>query len=140
MVHSGLKASIPTEQDDAMTRHTPGPWSVPHFAEPSTGCECEYVLTDGYMGAVCTVHASGEGGCIETGDNPRFAEAVANAHLIAAAPDLLEALNELLFEDSDKSDMDRIVTRLRARAAIAKATGAASAPAMGTERSGVNQA
>lgn len=40
-----------------------------------------------------------------------------------AAPDLLAALEELLYEDSGKSDTDRIVTRLRGRAAVAKAGG-----------------
>lgn len=47
----------------------------------------------------------------------------ANARLIAAAPDLAEALEELLFEDSDKSEVDRVVTRVKARAALAKAHG-----------------
>jgi hypothetical protein len=74
-------------------RHTPGPWSLPHFAEPDVNCECGYVLTDNLMGAVCTVHASGKGNdWTRHGDNPKFAEAVANARLIAAAPDLLAAL------------------------------------------------
>lgn len=77
---------------EALPAHTPGPWSVPHFAKPDVGCECGYVLSGGYAGAVCTVHASGEGYWLDTGDNPKFAEACANALLIAAAPDLLEAL------------------------------------------------
>ena len=62
-----------------------GPWSVPHFARPDVDCMCGYVLTDGYCGAVCTVHASGEGNFLKTGDNPKFEEACANAHLIAEA-------------------------------------------------------
>jgi hypothetical protein len=70
-------------------KHTAGPWSVPHFAEPDVNCECGYVLTDQYMGAVCTVHVSGEGNDWQShGDNPRFAEACANARLIAASPTL----------------------------------------------------
>ncbi len=76
--------------------HTPGPWSVPHFAEPAVNCHCGYVLVDGYMGAICTVHASGHGDdWLGHGDNPKFKEAVANARLIASAPDLLAALVEL---------------------------------------------
>jgi hypothetical protein len=79
-----------------MSGHTPGPWSVPHFAQPDVNCNCEYVLTDYLMGAVCAVYASGKGDDWQKhGDNPRFAEAVANAHLIAAAPDMLTALKTL---------------------------------------------
>lgn len=75
---------------------TRGPWSVPHFARPEVNCSCRYVLCDHLMGAVASVHCSGEGDDWQShGDNPRFDEAVANAHLIAAAPDLLEALTEL---------------------------------------------
>jgi hypothetical protein len=51
------------------------------------------------------------------------AEDKANAALVAAAPDMLEALTEVLFEDSTKSEADRIKSRVKARAAIAKATG-----------------
>ncbi|PWJ88436.1 hypothetical protein C8D77_111159 [Mesorhizobium loti] len=75
-------------------KHTPAPWSLPHFARPAVGCRCGYVLADGYMGAVATVHCSGEGDGSDwrQGDNPKFDEAVANAHLIATAPALLAAL------------------------------------------------
>lgn len=76
-----------------MRKHTPGPWSVPHFARPDVDCECEYVLHDGYMGAVCSVYCSGDGDWQKTGDNPKFDEAVANAHLIAAAPTMYEYIS-----------------------------------------------
>lgn len=72
--------------------HTPGPWSLPHFAEPGINCNCGYVLSDTQMGAIATVHCSGLGDFRATGDNPRYSEAVANARLIAAAPDMLAAL------------------------------------------------
>jgi hypothetical protein len=75
--------------------HTPGPWSIPHFATPDVGCKCGYVLVDGFCGAVATVHFSGDRD-LKHGDNPPFEEAVANAHLIAAAPELAEALCESL--------------------------------------------
>ena len=75
------------------TKWTPGSWSVPHFAEPDAGCSCKYVLTDHLLGAVASVHCSGDDDDVLIhGDNPRFAEAVANAHLIAAAPALYGAL------------------------------------------------
>lgn len=74
-------------------KHSPGPWSLPHFAQPDVNCSCGGVLTDYMMGAVATVHCSGEGDSDDWyvhGDNPKFPQAVANARLISAAPDLLE--------------------------------------------------
>lgn len=74
---------------------TEGPWSVPHMAEPEINCECKYVLTDYLMGAVCEIYASGEGDdWISGGDNPKFAEACANARRIARVPELEAALIE----------------------------------------------
>ena len=103
--------------NEAGNGHTPGPWSVPHFAKPDVNCACGYVLTEAHMGAVCTVHASGEGGDWQShGDNPRFAEACANALLIAAAPELL-AFAQMILDESDYQ-----YQRDAARAVIAKAT------------------
>lgn len=101
-----------------MGGYTKGEWSLPHFAQPDVDCQCAYVLSDDHCGAICTVHASGEGNWRITGDNPKFAEAVANARLIAAAPGLLNALMTL----TDVAE-DRGIPCDAARAAIAKATG-----------------
>jgi hypothetical protein len=78
-----------------MSKHTPGPWSVPHFARPEVNCQCGYVLCNQHMGAICTVHCSDKPS-VESGDNPLFEAACANARLIAAAPELLEALQRLM--------------------------------------------
>lgn len=111
-----------------MSGHTPGPWSLPHFAKPGMNCQCGYVLTDSMLGAVCTVHASGDGDdWAAHGDNPKFAEAVANARLIAAAPELLEALLAIESAAMNDNQCDADTPTFKAidaaRAAIAKATG-----------------
>jgi hypothetical protein len=89
-----------------MSKHTPGPWSVddPHqiWAE-SAG---EYV-------AITRV---------EDWDTIPREQAEANARLIAAAPELLEALKAMLtnWEEAPAYGSDAAA---KARAAIAKATG-----------------
>lgn len=100
--------------------HTPGPWSLPHFAQPGAGCKCGYILVEGHMGAVATVHASCESkDWQEHGDNPGFDNCCANAKLIAAAPDLLAAcqrmVNDSMFKDHPEASQMAID-------AIAKAT------------------
>lgn len=135
-----------------MTKHTPGPWFLPHFARPGVNCRCGYVLSDdGRMGAIATVHCSGEGEDWQKhGDNPKYAESVANARLIAAAPDLLAALQSLqsfvavmIGRGPDAEIPDTIPTPLGvpvkigaimrdAAAAIAKADGTPLHPATST--------
>ena len=115
-------------KDTNRAAHTPGPWSIPHFAQPEVNCECGYVLTEQFFGAVCTVHCSGDGNDWQkNGDNPKFAEACANARLIAAAPELLAALERIL-QLNDQMPLEH-PSRLshgeenQARAAIKKARG-----------------
>lgn len=126
MVHSGLKASTPTEQDDAMTSHTPGPWKA---------CGTIYK----HMNAEIRCGAKGEGqGLAQVWDGPN---AFKDALLMAAAPELLASVWALVehFERVDGDERHKAVIA-QACTAIGKATGTASAPALGTERSGVNQA
>ena len=82
-----------------MSKHTPGPWRlawVPEGVKP--------IVQRGKEGwfEVCGMSAEREH---------------ADAHLIAAAPDLLEALHRLLLFPNNPRENNR------ARAAIAKATG-----------------
>lgn len=112
-----------------MSAHTPGPWMVPHFARDDHPCNCPHVLAEGYMGSVATVHNEERDG----EHYPAGEEAKANAGLIAAAPDLLEALkaiadctdeafaNERFEDTSDAAPM--AVALMEARAAIKKALG-----------------
>lgn len=102
------------------TMHTPGPWHPGHLGSDSS-CQCRSVVDEGYAGGVCTIHVNNGIKSIADGGNdaPPRDQAVANMHLIAAAPDLLEALRyagELL--EYGGFDMTKI------DAAIAKAVGA----------------
>lgn len=82
---------------------TKGPWSATnHFADETTPCNCAYVLSEGYAGSICGISFS-NGLNISDGGNdcPPMAEAIANAHLIASAPSLYDALKGI-FDRMDK--------------------------------------
>lgn len=107
-----------------MSAHTPGPWSGRPSHDP--------VLLQGCEEAGLSIAFACGGG------DPRRAEFIANARLIAAAPELLEAATRIMaamrsvFTFSDMADDEWIYDELGsdlagayfdARAAIAKATG-----------------
>lgn len=97
-----------------MSEFTAGPWSVPHFANDESGCSCAYVFSESQrgFGSVATVSFGGEDEDYET--------AKANARLISAAPELLEALQVLL--DYAESGWDYFPDcAINARKAIDKA-------------------
>jgi hypothetical protein len=84
-----------------MSKHSPGPWRFePHSVDSN------------YMLIYCS-NTPGEG------DHVRGYCGAANARLIAAAPDLLQALQELLNANPGTENK----WTLAANAAIAKATG-----------------
>jgi hypothetical protein len=91
-------------------KHTPGPWTKGDtdyfYGGPAIMAQGSIVAAVSYAGAPC--------GCSET--------TTANARLIAAAPDLLAALQGLLSDKylSDPINNDRMAA---ARAAVSKATG-----------------
>jgi hypothetical protein len=94
-----------------MSKHTPGPWQ----ARGST------VLAKSRIGTNCTDADVAVYGA------PLVCESIrsdANARLIAAAPDLLEALRSLELS-ADLPAMFNDPVRVKARAAIAKAEGSA---------------
>lgn len=92
-----------TGAGEKTARHTPGPWRV-------------------VGGDVWDAHGEvmRRGSSVSEGS----VNARANAHLIAAAPDLLDALKELEATFRGTSDIARLVQRIT-RAAIAKAEGRA---------------
>lgn len=89
-----------------MNKHTPGPWVWGAYCkglygpEGLEGLEKEILSHESYEGMWLSHNTSRE----------------ANARLISAAPDLLEALKELLYARTDKAERSAI-------AAIFKATG-----------------
>ena len=89
------------------TTHTPGPWAI----------------TDDFIG----VHDE-QGRCIADMDSEGapdigYGESLANAHLIAAAPDLLAALSNIILS-SDANCGDSLANAIEAaRVAITKAKG-----------------
>jgi hypothetical protein len=89
------------------TQHTPGPWKMGfNFTN-----EQAIIGKDGVV--VADASWLGGSGCELSIDNP------ADAKLIAAAPDLLEFAKEWL----DRQGTDENYMVMKARAAIAKATG-----------------
>lgn len=103
-------------------QHTPGPW----IYEYDEGKAYGEILTLDYSQIIASVDESRALDCY------RDARGKANGRLIAAAPDLLEALSECITEDGaasiESKRLDYAVRRLLtiteiARAAIAKAKG-----------------
>ena len=94
--------------------HTPGPWKV----DPNFWGDIE--TAKGEL-QICTVDADGD-----VGHNfacPEIAEAEANARLIAASPDLLEALERLVDRVTDLGANGFSQEVANGKAAIAKAKG-----------------
>ena len=105
-------------------RHTPGPWrinntgSIGNLIEGYSGKKL-FDGDDGYR--TIAIYQS----CESTGlRNEELWNAKANARLIAAAPELLEALK--LIANAENSALDLAYCKGIARAAIAKATGGAA--------------
>ncbi|HGO9514213.1 hypothetical protein [Pseudomonas aeruginosa] len=94
-----------------MSKHTPGPWGQDKWGSLQTEGGQDVLLR-----GITTISA---------GSDERIAEAEANTRLISAAPELLEALQDLdalrgPFPPSDEAVED---AWRKASAAIAKATG-----------------
>lgn len=99
-----------------MSEHTPGPWSA-REKDPNEWCidANERRLHAGPWTSMSVVY-----GCDDDENGPQIAKA--NASLIAAAPDLLEAL-ERLVAGCDRLMVSQIDGLADARGAIAKARG-----------------
>lgn len=89
-----------------MSKHTPGPWSVDEPHQVFASSVGEYV-------AITKV---------EDFETIPKDQCEANARLIAAAPELLEALLQII-QDAKSPEVGAYLNLKLARAAIAKATG-----------------
>ncbi len=101
-------------------KHTPGPWVI----------EC--APCDGHSAAAYYIFGGGKRRAVAHIKRSTVQPMEANARLIAAAPDLLEALVVLVNEKADYmrrnnlGDPEREGATKQARAAISKATGGSS--------------
>ncbi len=100
-----------------MSKHTPGPWQACHDGK----CKCGYVFGDG--GRVFVAKAIGRG----DGVDPWPIEEIqrANARLIAAAPELLEACEEFV-RKCECGEAKSKHSYKQMKAALAKARGEAN--------------
>jgi len=108
-----------------MSEHTPGPWklydingSTLHVgtvsANPKAGWEYE---------SICNMFEDTSDNYDTNNNFELFANTQANARLIAAAPDMLEALQQGLLVIVNECKTKDTIAELNMRAAIAKATG-----------------
>jgi len=107
-----------------MSTHTPGPWTI------TKAQNARYIEGDPKRGHVAFVYAKGDRCDIMRDEYSAPEEMEANARLIAAAPDLLDALKVMLKGDElgevacQEQGFLRLIERTeQARAAIAKAEG-----------------
>jgi hypothetical protein len=103
-----------------MSKHTPGPWDLE--SDP-----CHFDTLSSIVGGAGRLTPPRRQLMVEVGGHAGYAEQEANARLIAAAPDLLEALEKAVREyEGLPSSLGYEFTHLREmRAAIAKAKGEA---------------
>ena len=105
-----------------MIRHTPGPWELGEY-ENALGYDC---MTGGVKAGPVYLDGAqyGQKTCAEI-EADQLARMMADARLIAAAPDLLEALEGILpYLEEDPDDDGDYNERIRTvRTAIAKTKG-----------------
>lgn len=101
-----------------MSKHTPGIWMHGHSTEFGTfNAGIVYAPNGDGVAQIYGLPTNGE---LEALSHVKYGEYVSNARLIAAAPELLEALIECIECEFAVTDRAAIT---KARAAIAKATG-----------------
>jgi hypothetical protein len=100
-------------------KHTPGPWEA--GAGENDGRDFITIEHDGCP--LCQVRGTNDMSCIEEDEEPEIAaEMVANARLIAAAPDLLESLQWLVGQIGELKGDISLIGMGKCLEAIKKAT------------------
>ena len=98
--------------------HTPGPWLVDYQPDKFDSIHSKLSIIDGSEASLSHTHGSLTLATINVrAFAPHIDEPLANARLIASAPDLLAALEHLAHPMADDEDLDY------ARGIIAKAKG-----------------
>jgi hypothetical protein len=116
MYHMPLDENLPVKENNIMSKHTPGPWTISKPMGPGNiGIQSK------------DINAGGNWFVAELPNCPHE-EAEGNAELIAAAPELLEAVQNLvlIFQTGNHYDTRNPYTRpevIEAMKTIAKATG-----------------
>ena len=102
------------------TKHTPGPWTIKawYYRRPGSG-ESWFIFDSKDQ----VMHSPGGDAGTMRSPEPYtgYGFTEADARLIAAAPELLEALELVMHRLVDRHELDEAA--VKARAAIAKATG-----------------
>jgi hypothetical protein len=108
-----------------MSAHTPGPWWPRMDGSGRWGVKTyrDKEESDPYANYGCEYGATICGGIGDHTEKRTYGNGEANAHLIAAAPDLLEALEAALLLVDMSTSYRREDIAQQSRAAIAKAKG-----------------
>lgn len=110
--------SVPVVEVSAPATHTPGPWETKRAATPEAFPQFGVYAENGNGHDLAHVVSHG---------TARHAETEANARLIAAAPEMLEALRNVaeIMSGADYSHVKADMVRAICRRAISKAEGRA---------------
>ncbi len=100
---------------------TPGKWIFSHSSASDDNVACIEINSSESMYEIAYLQSTPTN--IGKYENTSFDKTIANAHLIAAAPDLLEALLSIVNMENQPKDDESDKVYLKARAAISKALG-----------------
>lgn len=81
--------------DSKVNKFSSGPWSTGCLGGTGNNCKCSYIFNESYMGSLAQVYVDNGIKSISDGGNdcPPEEEAIANMHLMASAPDLLDSVD-----------------------------------------------